>query len=59
MLGASAVANVITMLPALYIAFGTPKVFVKDGYVSANVGNQVEVEISDRTPVRVQVVRGR
>jgi hypothetical protein len=48
-LGASAVANVVTMMAVLYLAFGTPKVYVRDGSISA-------VDINDRTPLRVQVV---
>jgi hypothetical protein len=53
-LGASAAANVVTMLAVLYLAFGTPKVYVSDGYVDARVRRSVEID--DRTPVRVQVV---
>jgi ABC-type phosphate transport system auxiliary subunit len=53
-LGASAAANIITMIGVLYIAFGTPKVYVRDGYVDAYVRNQIDLR--DRTPVRVQVV---
>lgn len=60
MLGVSAVTNVVTMLAVLYIAFGTPKVYVSDGYVDVtntvhvNVRNQVDVR--DRPSLRVQVV---
>ncbi|OKO68102.1 hypothetical protein AC630_39315 [Bradyrhizobium sp. AS23.2] len=57
MLGASAAANVITMLAVLYIAFGTPKVYVTDGYVDASVTNRVKVEVNDGTPIRVHVTR--
>lgn len=53
-LGVSAVANVVTMAAVLYLAFGTPKVFVRDGYISASVDGSINV--NDRTPVRVQVV---
>jgi hypothetical protein len=35
-------------MAVLYLAFGTPKVYVGDGSISAYV--------SDRTPLRVQVV---
>ena len=48
-LGASAFANVVTMLAALYIAFGSPKVFVRDGYINATIDDTFR-------PPRVQVV---
>lgn len=59
MLGASAVANVVTMVGVLYLALGTPKVYVKDGYIDAYVRNDVSVKVVNRIdvrePVRVQV----
>jgi hypothetical protein len=45
-LGASAVANIITMMAVLYLAFGTPKVYVRDS----------STDVNDRTPSRVQIV---
>jgi hypothetical protein len=62
MIGASAAANVVTMFGVLYLAFGTPKVYVSDGHLGAYVRNDVDVnvrnqiDVRDRTPVRVQVV---
>jgi hypothetical protein len=53
-LGASAVANVVTMLTILYLAFGTPKVYVSDGSIDAYVRGAVEIK--DRAPLRVQIV---
>jgi hypothetical protein len=53
-LGASAVANVVTMAAVLYLAFGTPKVFVRDGYINASIGGKIDV--NDYTPLRVFVV---
>jgi hypothetical protein len=53
-LGASAIANVVTMMGVIYLAFGTPKVYVRDGSINANVENSVE--INDRTPLRVLMV---
>lgn len=50
MLGASAVANVVTMLGVLYIAFGTPKVVVDSGYVRVRGA----VRVDDDGPVRVR-----
>jgi hypothetical protein len=47
MLSVSAATNVITMLGVLYIAFGTPKVYVADGYVATWVRNS--------TPIGVQI----
>lgn len=47
-------ANVVTMIGLLYVAFGTPKVYVRDGYVVVYVRNQIDVR--DRTPARVQIV---
>lgn len=50
------------MLAVLYLAFGTPNVYVRDGYVDAYVRSEVDVnvrnqvDIRDRTPVRVQVM---
>ncbi|MCP3370782.1 hypothetical protein [Bradyrhizobium cajani] len=59
MLGASAAANVLTMFGVLYIAFGTPRVSVSDGWVSAYIRNEVGVKVLNRVdvrePVRVQV----
>ncbi|SHH20387.1 hypothetical protein SAMN05443248_4051 [Bradyrhizobium erythrophlei] len=45
LLGASAVANVVTMIAVLYLAFGTPKVYVRDS----------SIDVNDRTPSRVQI----
>jgi hypothetical protein len=53
-LGASAVSNVVTMAAVLYLAFGTPRVYVRGGYVSASVNDPIEIK--DRTAIRVQVV---
>ncbi len=53
-LGASAVANVMTMATVLYLAFGTPKVYVNGGYIGAYVHDPID--INDRTPLRVLVV---
>ncbi|SHI07417.1 hypothetical protein SAMN05443248_7951 [Bradyrhizobium erythrophlei] len=36
LLGASAVANVVTMIAVLYLAFGTPKVYVRDSSIDIN-----------------------
>jgi hypothetical protein len=47
-LGMSAVANVITTMAVLYLAFGTPKVYVRDGVISAYV--------ADRSPLRVEII---
>jgi len=50
-LGISAVANVVTMAAVLYLAFGTPKVYVKDGFITSSIDH-----VDDRAPVRVQVI---
>ena len=42
-LGVSAVANIITMMAVLYLAFGTPKVYVRDGSNSAGSPARVPV----------------
>jgi hypothetical protein len=47
-LGASAVANVVTMLAVLYLASGTPKVYVSAGSIDAYIRG---------TPLSVQIVR--
>ncbi|MET3911308.1 hypothetical protein ABID59_005671 [Bradyrhizobium sp. S3.3.6] len=54
-LTASAAANVITMLAVLYIAFGTPNVRVRDGYVKAGVDGRVAIK--DTPALRVEVTR--
>lgn len=54
-LGISAACNVITAAVALYVAFGTPRVYVHGGYVSTYPDSN-EVSINDRYPVRVKVV---
>ena len=53
-LGASAFANVVTMAAVLYLAFGTPRVYVRDGSIDAYVRGSLE--INDRAPVRVQII---
>jgi hypothetical protein len=53
-LGVSALANVVTMATVLYLAFGTPKVYVNGGHIGAYVSDSVD--INDRAPLRVQVV---
>ncbi|MCK1672789.1 hypothetical protein [Bradyrhizobium sp. 150] len=61
MLGASAAANLVTMFGVLYIALGTPRVYVRDGYIDAYIRNEIdvkvknEIDIRDRTPVRVRI----
>jgi hypothetical protein len=52
-LGASAVSNVVTMAAVLYLAFGTPKVYVRDGFINASVDGSVK--INDRTSISVQI----
>jgi hypothetical protein len=46
-IGVSAVAN-FTMAAVLYIAFGTPKVYVRDGSIDAYVRGAIEIK--DRPP---------
>jgi hypothetical protein len=70
MLGASCAANVITMVLVAYVAFGVPKVEVDRGYVHVSGEVRVEeprsarevsvrgkVDIDDRVPVRVEVIK--
>ncbi len=54
-LGISAACNVVTAGAALYIAFGTPRVYVRDGVITAYPSSN-EVSINDRFPVRVKIV---
>ena len=53
-LGVSAITNVVTMVAVLYLAFGTPKVYVSSESISAYVRDTVD--INDRAPVRVRIV---
>jgi hypothetical protein len=54
-LGMSAAANVVTMAAVLYIALGTPEVYVSDGSITAFTGSH-GLSIDDRYPVHVVVV---
>jgi hypothetical protein len=53
-LGLSALANVVTMIGVLYIALGTTRVYVDDGYITARVRDGSGI-FGD--PVRVQIVK--
>jgi hypothetical protein len=52
LLGISAIANVVTMLAALYIAVGTPRVYVADGYITSHISSGPGVF---DIPIRVQI----
>jgi hypothetical protein len=54
-LGISMLSNAVTALALLYIAFGTPRVYVSDGSITA-YSSSSGLSIDDRAPVRVVVV---
>lgn len=55
-LGTSAVANVVTMVAVRYLAFGTPRVYVSDGAITAYSGSG-GLRINDREPLRVLIAK--
>ena len=55
LIGASAVANVVTMSTVMYLAFRDPTIYVSGGHIRATVTGSVDV--NDKAPVRVQIAR--
>jgi hypothetical protein len=54
-LGAMVLSNAFTAVAVLYIAFGTPKVFVSDDNITAFTSSH-GLGIDDRYPIHVVVV---
>lgn len=57
-LGISMISNAITAVAVLYIAVGTPKVYVNDGHLTVYSGSR-GIDIDDHMPIRVVIVGGK